>query len=101
VRCITVLYPNGPGVRFDFDYYIKHHKALIERLYGAGIGRYDVRRGVVAPDGQAPTYIAVITIWIGSQEAFDAAAARHAPTIIADVPNFTNVQPLIQFDEAL
>jgi uncharacterized protein (TIGR02118 family) len=101
VRCITVLYPNSPGARFDFDYYLRHHKTLIERLYGAGIGRYDVRRGILSPDGQAPTYIAVIAIWIGSQEVFDDAAARHAPTVVADLPNFTNVQPLIQFDEAL
>jgi hypothetical protein len=31
-RCITVLYPNTPGVIFDFDYYLKHHATLIDRL---------------------------------------------------------------------
>ena len=36
-RCITVLYPNKPGVTFDFDYYLKQHATLIDRLYGASI----------------------------------------------------------------
>jgi len=25
MRCITVLYPNSPGVRLDFDYYTSTH----------------------------------------------------------------------------
>ena len=101
MRCITVLYPNSPDVRFDFDYYDKTHRTLIERLYGKAIARYEIRRGVATPDGKPPAYLAVITIWIGSQEAFDAAAAQHSATIIADVPNFTNTMPLIQIDETL
>ena len=101
MRCITVLYPNSPDLRFDFDYYANKHRTLIERLYGKGIARYEVRRGIATPDGKPPVYAAVITIWIGSQEAFDAAAAQHSATIIADVPNFTDAMPLIQIDESV
>ena len=46
-RCITVLYPNKPGVTFNFDYYRDHHATLIERLYGEGIAKIESQvRGV-------------------------------------------------------
>jgi uncharacterized protein (TIGR02118 family) len=98
-RCITVLYPNGPGVTFDFDYYLKHHATLIDRLYGASIAKLELRRGSATPVGSPAPYIAVINIWIADQGAFDAAGAKHGATLIADVPNFTNIMPIIQIDE--
>src|ERR1700690_4416709 len=97
-RCITVLYPNTPGVTFDFDYYLKHHATLITRLNGDAIAKLELRRGSATPDGSAAPYVAVINIWIGNQEAFDRAGAQHGATLIADVPNFTNTMPTIQFD---
>ena len=101
MRCITVLYANKPGIKFDFDYYKKHHATLIHRLYGKGIAKLELRKGLSAPDGSPPPYVAVINIWVGSQEAFDAAQAEHAPKLIADLPNFTNSQPVIQIDEVV
>ncbi len=99
MRCITVLYPNSDGVRFDFDYYRNNHAALILRLYGNGIEKYELRRGVSAPDGGKPPYVATVTFWIGDQKSFDAAQARHTQQLIDDVKNFTNVMPTIQIDE--
>ena len=32
---------------------------------------------------------------------FQSAVSAHAAEIIADVPNFTNVQPLVQFNECV
>jgi uncharacterized protein (TIGR02118 family) len=101
MRCITVLYANKPGVTFDFDYYLKKHATLIHRLYGKGIAKLELRRGVTSADGSPPPHIAVISIWIGNQEIFDAAQAKHAPELIADVKNFTNTMPSIQIDEVV
>jgi len=98
-RCITVLYPNTPGVTFDFDYYLNHHATLIERLYGDGIARIELRRGVASPDNSPPPFVAIINIWIGSQKTFDEAGAKHGATLIDDVKNFTNTMPTIQIDE--
>ena len=98
-RCITVMYPNKPGVTFDFDYYLKQHATLIDRLYGASIAKLELRRGSATPDGSPAPYIAIINIWIADQAAFDSAGAKHGATLIADVPNFTNTMPAIQIDE--
>jgi uncharacterized protein (TIGR02118 family) len=98
-RCITVMYPNKPGVTFDFDYYLKQHATLIDRLYGASIAKLELRRGSATPDGSPAPYVAIINIWIADQAAFDSAGAKHGARLIADVPNFTNTMPAIQIDE--
>ncbi len=98
-RCITVMYPNTPGVTFDFDYYLRRHATLIHRLYGDCIAKIELRRGGGTPDGKPAPFVAIINIWIADQEAFDIAGAKHGATLIADVPNFTNTMPTIQIDE--
>lgn len=100
-RCITVLYPSGADIHFDFDYYLKNHATMIRKLYGKGITKLELRRGVTAQDGSKPPYVAVVSIWIGSQEVFDAAQQKYASRLIADVPNFTNGKPIIQVDEVM
>jgi uncharacterized protein (TIGR02118 family) len=98
-RCITVMYPNAPGVTFDFVYYLEYHATLIDRLYGNSIAKLELRRGSATPEGSPAPYVAIINIWIADQEAFDSAGAKHGATLIADVPNFTNTMPTIQIDE--
>jgi len=98
-RCITVLYPNTPGVTFDFQYYLKKHATLIDRLYGDSIAKLELRRGSSTPDGKPAPFVAIINIYIADQAAFDRAGEKHTATLIADVPNFTNVMPTIQIDE--
>ncbi len=94
-RCITVLYPSGPDAKFDFAYYQSHHIPLIMRLYGKGVAKMEIRRTVSTPDASPAPYLAVINIWVGSDKAFDDATAKHAKELIDDVPNFTNMKPVI------
>lgn len=98
-RCMTILYPNGDDVRFDFDYYKFHHLPLIMELYNKAIARFELRKGLPGPDGSKPPYVATINIWIADQQAFDEAGAQHGQTLIDDVPNFSSVMPIVQADE--
>lgn len=98
-QCVTVLYPNGDDITFDFDYYKDSHLTLIMDLYGTSIREFILRKGLPGPDGAQPTYVATVSIWIADLEAFAANGAQHAQTLIDDVPNFTNGMPLIQTDE--
>ncbi len=97
-ECMTIVYQNGPDVRFDFDYYVNTHMPLIMRLYGKSISRFELRRGQPGADGAAPPYVATITIWIADAAAFDAAAAEHQAGLRADVPKFTNATLIAQRD---
>lgn len=100
-ECMTIVYENGPDIRFDFDYYEATHMPLIMRLYGDSISRFELRRGLPGADGTAPRYIATISIWIADPQAFDAAAAEHQAGIRADVSKFTNAPLIAQRDRVV
>jgi uncharacterized protein (TIGR02118 family) len=98
-ECMTILYPNGKDVHFDFDYYERTHIHNIMNAYGKSISRFELRRGQPGADGAPPTYIATITIWIADPKAFDDAAAKHQAALRADVPKFTNAMLVAQRDK--
>ncbi len=92
--CLTILYPNQEGVRWDVEYYKAHHMPLIMKLYGRkAIKRFELRKGDAAQSGGAPPYIGSINIYIESQKAFDAAGQKHTKALVDDVPNFSSVMP--------
>jgi uncharacterized protein (TIGR02118 family) len=98
-ECMTILYPNGPDVHFDFDYYERTHIHNIMNAYGKSISRFELRRGLPGADGAPPPFIATITIWIADPKAFDDAAAKHQAALRADVPKFTNAMLVAQRDK--
>jgi uncharacterized protein (TIGR02118 family) len=99
MKCITVLYPAKGNERFDFDFYRRRHIPLIQDILGQSLHGLEVRRGQPAPDGSPPTYIAVISIRIADWPAYERAMAVRAQELIAEVPLFTKVMPIIQTDE--
>ena len=98
-ECMTILYPNGADVHFDFDYYERTHIHNIMNAYGKSISRFELRRGQPGADGAPPPYVATITIWIADPKAFDEAAAKHQAALRADVPKFTNAMLVAQRDK--
>jgi uncharacterized protein (TIGR02118 family) len=93
--CLTILYPNSDGVRWDVEYYRTHHMPLIMKLYGKeAIKRFELRKGATGQTGGAPTYIGSVNIYINDQAAFDAAGKQHGPTLVKDVPHFSSVMPI-------
>jgi uncharacterized protein (TIGR02118 family) len=98
---ISVLYPAGPGKRFDLDYYAKKHMALVrERLGGMGLVRIEVDKGVAggAPGSPAP-FVGVGHLYFNSLEEFQKAMQVHGAELVGDVPNFTDIQPQFQISE--
>ncbi len=77
-RCLTVLFPNGPGVKFDIDYYVNHHIPLIFSLYGKSIRNYEVFQAQASPNGPPPQFLAMANIWIADEKAFAQAGRDHA-----------------------
>lgn len=93
--CLTIVYPNGEGVRWDVDYYEAHHMPLIMKLYGrAAIKRFELRKGATGQTGGPPAYIGSVNIYINDQKAFDAAGKEHGKTLVEDVPHFSSVMPI-------
>jgi uncharacterized protein (TIGR02118 family) len=97
---VSVFYPNIEGKRFDMDYYCTKHMALVQQKLGAACRRVAVDQGLsgVQP-GSSPTYIAMGHLYFDSIEAFQAAFAPQAAAIMADIPNYTDIDATIQISE--
>ena len=99
---VSVFYPNSEGARFDMDYYRDRHMPLVQNRIGAACKGIAVEQGIAGPTpGSKPAYIAMGHIYFDSVEAFQAAFAAHAAEFMADVPNYTNIQPSIQISEVV
>ena len=99
---VTVLYPAAEGRTFDMDYYLKTHVPMFQKCMGAAMTDVSVERGLSGgtPGSPAP-YVAIIRASFESVEAFSAAFGPHAQQIQGDVPNYTDIQPIILIGEVL
>ena len=99
---VSVMYPNTPGARFDHDYYKNRHMPLVKACMGDHCKFYTVDMGLAggAP-GQPAAYVAMCHLYCDSVEAFQAGFGPHAQEILADVPRYTDLAPVIQISEVV
>ena len=97
---VSVMYPSRPDATFDADYYLNRHMPLVARLLGGVMKGGGVDRGIGTPDGPAP-YLFMAHLWFESMETFQSAMGEHGPALMADIPNYTNVQPVVQVSEVV
>ena len=99
---VSVMYPYQPGARFDHDYYRDTHMPLAKARLGAACLYYTVDKGLSggAP-GTAPTYVAMCHFFSESAAVFQAAFGPHAAEILADIANYTDLQPVMQISEVV
>jgi uncharacterized protein (TIGR02118 family) len=101
---ISILYPNNPGARFDFEHYIKRHIPRSIELLSAypGFRAVSIERGVGGTEpGSPPAYIAGCFFTFDTVESFLAAFMPNAAELQTDMPNYTDIVPQIQFNEIL
>jgi uncharacterized protein (TIGR02118 family) len=94
---VTILYPNKEGAKFDFNYYVNKHIPMTAMLFGHSI---QILKGVASPLGAAP-FLCTCRIPVKSLEEFAAKMNVEGAHLVADVPNYTNVEAVIQFEEVL
>jgi uncharacterized protein (TIGR02118 family) len=99
---VSVMYPNNPGARFDHTYYAEKHMPLVKAKMGARCKSYTVDKGLAggAP-GSPATYVGMCHIFCESIEDFQAGFGPHAAEIMADIPNYTDLQPVLQISEVV
>jgi uncharacterized protein (TIGR02118 family) len=97
---VSVFYPYQGGCKFDMAYYLEKHLPMVKQKLGAAVKAVAVEQGLSggAP-GMPMTYVAMGHLLFDSVEGFQAAFMAHAPEILADLPNYTNVQPIVQISE--
>ncbi len=97
---VSILYPNKPGSRFDFDYYLKKHMPMSLELLGPAIKRVSIERGIEGTQpGSHPAFVALCHFVCESREAFEAAFLPNAAVLLGDMPRYTDIEPVIQMSE--
>jgi uncharacterized protein (TIGR02118 family) len=99
---VSVIYPNGPAVRFDHTYYRDRHLPLIKLRMGAALKYYTIDKGLSggAPGSPAP-FVAACHLMCDSIGAYQSAFGPHAKEISGDIANFTDVTPTVQVSEVI
>ncbi|MFT6715779.1 MAG: hypothetical protein ACJA0Q_000408 [Saprospiraceae bacterium] len=99
---VSVMYPGGEGKKFNLDYYCNTHLAMVGGLLGDALQGANVETGVGggAPGSPAP-YVAIGTMYFNTAEEFGAAFGPNVEKIMGDLPNFTNIAPVIQISEVM
>jgi uncharacterized protein (TIGR02118 family) len=99
---VSVMYPNKPGARFDHAYYRDKHMPLVKARMGSKCQYYTVDKGLAGGVPDAPaTYVAMCHIFCDSVSDFQSGFAPHAAEIMADIANYTDLQPTIQISEVV
>lgn len=100
---VSVYYSLEKDRKFDLDYYCNSHVPMVKGLLGSACKSIKVEKGIAGgnPLGSQAPNIAVTQMIFDSIESFQAAFAAHAGRIIADTPNYTNIDPQIQFGKIL
>lgn len=99
---VTILYPNGEGKTFDMDYYSTKHMPMIASLLGDSLKRYEIDKGIAGrtPNDAIP-YLAIGYLYFDKLSAYQNSFRPHAEKIRGDVPNYTNIQPILQISEVM
>jgi uncharacterized protein (TIGR02118 family) len=101
---ISILYPNNQGSRFDLSYYIKTHMPMSIDLLSAHLGYrgVSVEHGLGGGvPGTEAAYVAMCYFLFDSVENFMAAFTPHAAVLQGDMPNYPDINPIIQVNEVL
>ncbi len=97
----SVMYPNTADTKFNWDYYVNKHIAAAKKLTTAGLVRVEVDKGIgTAQPGAPAPFVCMAHMYFDNMEDFQKCMAAGAE-LMADIPNFSNVQPQIQISEIL
>lgn len=94
---VSVLYPLEEGGKFDMDYYCNSHLPMVLEKLGSACKGVSAEEGMGgAQPGSSAPYVAIGHIFFNSLEEFQSSFGPNVPEFMADVPNYTNIEPIVQ-----
>ncbi len=99
---VTVLYANSDGKKFDMDYYSNTDMPLVANLLGDALKLIAIDKGISdgTPDGPIP-YLANGYLYFDTLADYQNSFPQNSNKIVCDIPNFTNIKPIIQYSEVI
>lgn len=99
---VAILYPNDDGKTFDMDYYANTHMPMVAGLFGDALKGLEIDKGIAGrtPDEPIP-YLAVGYFYFEKLSDYENAFGPNAEQILSDIPNYTNIQPVVLISEVV
>ena len=96
---VSVSYPRSAGKRFDFEYYRNCHMPFVKaRLTPI---RVEIDAGIPNHQGELSPYVAIGHMTFESMEQFVTRYGSVARELRADIPNYTDIEPVVQLSEVI
>lgn len=98
---VSVGYPNEKGKHFDINYYRDSHMVMVDELLTPyGLIDYGIDSGIAGGEpGQPAPLVCIAWMTFDTVEDFQEAFGANAEQLFADIPNFTDIQPVIQISQ--
>jgi uncharacterized protein (TIGR02118 family) len=99
---VSVFYPHKAGAKFDMDYYCDSHMPLVQSKLKPALKGMAVDKGLAGgTPGAPPSYVAMCHLWVDSVAAYERAFETAASAIMSDIPNYTDIEPVVQISEVM
>ncbi len=100
---VSVMYPYREGARFDVQYSANQHMDMA-RAAMKEHGLLDIRvdKGFVGTKSKSPpVYVCIATLTFETMAGYKEGFRIHGPHLVEDLPNFTDIEPVVQVNEAI
>ena len=99
---IAAAYPRQAGKKFNLDYYIHTHLPMVWQQFSPfGLRKIEVDRGIEKPGAGESPFFAIGYLYFDNLSDFQKCYAAVGATVIANIPIYTDVTPMIQVGEVL
>jgi uncharacterized protein (TIGR02118 family) len=89
----SLFYPYKKDSRFDMDYYCNKHLAMAKSYFGDACKGVLVLKGN-SEKGKNPRYACICHLFFNSGKDFFAATEKANDELMADIKNFTDIEPV-------
>ena len=94
----TVKYPYKKGCKFDMEYYLNIHIGIAKKYFGNKCKGYTILESKSSlNEGRDPQFACLSHLFFDSLEEFKAAMEPAEKELLADVKNFTDIIPEVEF----
>jgi uncharacterized protein (TIGR02118 family) len=99
---VTILYPAGEGKKFDMDYYLNKHIPMVKGLFASALKATEIDKGMAGGAAGAPApFVVICCFYFDNVVDFQNVMKVNGGKIRPDIPNYTDITPLIQISEVV
>lgn len=97
---VAIMYPNGEGKSFDMAYYQSNHMPMVASFLGENLMHYEIDQGISGRTASdEATYVAIGYFYVQDIAKYNEAIGQNRDSVINDIKNYTNIQPIIQISK--